>query len=286
MLFVLMELLIRLSGLALMPSEIYSPDEVKLRYPDYEKSGFRDNVDFSETKKDICVIGASVTYGWCIESNDTLVSNLNRNEDLSEDYNFHNLAFPGWNLQKEIDFILENEKMNKFDCDYYLLLFWLGSFMEKFPPISEILVEPDIEDTGCLSQSHLLRVLLKKSHFFRFLSLNYAKIYSSIYSSREIKKKFDVGEFAKDFNRIKDLNKSIIFLKFPLIQKREFVMEFNPIIKSYMGENNFSYFDMSGSIIKNGGAKIRCSKTDPHYNEYGHKLIAEEIGRLLSGNKI
>jgi len=278
--FLVMELFVRLSGLASMPTDRLTLDEIQLRYPDHNKDSFRDPLNFNQSTTDICVIGDSLTYGWCIKENDTWVHVLDKKSIWGEEITFHNLGFPGWNLKKQTNFILENEKTRKYPCDSYILLFWLNDFIANYTSLSEILVVPDTKE---IFQDTITNTLLEKSHFIRLLVINYARIDNTLRFRKEIRQVFARGAFKEDLSKVMELERNILFIKIPFLPDKEFENEYDEKLFTFMNEQNASYFDMTSKIAEET-ENIRCSKTDLHYNEKGHALIAEQAGIFLANS--
>jgi lysophospholipase L1-like esterase len=241
--------------------------------------GFRD-VEYTIEKPNntirIIVLGDSITFGWGVNLSDTYVKILEKKlNELNTTLNFQvmNLGVSGYNTLEEIEFL--KQKGMKYNPDIIIIGYVAG----------------DLENN----------TKIKTGEFPKKANEIVSKYYSNL---TEKEKEILRGLFSSQLLR-EDMNKNFdIYLeKFVLIPLSELVAyqkhgkpkiiivfltditkKEKERIKELGKRHGFCIIDVTENLKKYNFESIILHKNDHHYNELGHRIIADTILEKLISN--
>jgi hypothetical protein len=281
---ILFEVIFRIFNISSMPYEKYNSSDLEEKYPDYNTQGFRTDLIFDINRKNVCVIGNSMTYGWCIKEEDNWVSKINKDIKVNKTYKFHNLALPTWTFNDEIQLFKYISNNINFRCDHYIFMFTINEFRDEFSKFSEILVEPSFEEN--YKYNSILKFILKNSKLVRYFYFKGLAISATVYFYIEIDKIFESKKYKTilyEFNEYKD---EITFIQIPLIPgEKDYEKKYSTELYKYFNYSNYNYYNLYNLNSNISNFDYRCSKTDIHYNEIGHEMIKQEVINIIYNYK-
>jgi hypothetical protein len=281
---IIFEVIFRIFNISSMPYEKYNSSVLKEKYPDYNTQGFRADLIFDVNKKNVCVIGNSMTYGWCIKEEDNWVSRINHDIKVNKTYKFHNLAFPSWTFDEEIELLKYIYKDTNFKCDYYIIMFTVHDFMDDFSQYSDLLVEPSFEEN--YEYTKKTKFILKYSKLIRYFFFKSLSISDTLNFYSDIDKIFESKKYKTILYEFNEYKNEITFIQIPLIPgEKDYEKKYSTELYKYFNYSNYNYYNLYNLNSNISNFDYRCSKTDIHYNEIGHEMIKEEVIKIIYNSK-
>jgi lysophospholipase L1-like esterase len=234
--------------------------------------GFRD-VEYTIEKPPntirIIALGDSFTFGWGVNLSDTYVKLLEKKlNEINTTINFQvmNFGVPGYNTLEEIELL--KKKGLKYKPDIIIIGYTAddafnntkiksGEITRKANEIVEELFGNSSKIPKEILYSHFSYQLLGED-----LTINFDKNLENIVLS-PLK---ELAKYKKELN----LDVVIVFLTKVTFKEKEKIIEFSK-------NNEFCIIDAAEEIKKYGFNSIKFPSPDNHYNELGHKLVANII---------
>jgi len=295
LIIVVLELVLRITGLGAFPNEIHDQTWINERYtPVLNSMGFRDKEYHPERLNDtqrIIVIGDSFTYGYGVLMKEAypkqLEASLNiENQEEKIGYEVLNFGYPGWNIDNEFDIFVT--KAIAYHPDIIFIGFTLNDLdlpQTEEERVVDILFNPVpyFNYPKITSYSRILRLAILPRY-------NRYKINEFI---EGIKKHFDRSsdewkQYTSKMIRMNEIAKQeeieFIVILFPMPFEGYPLKDYSEQVKIFLIENNIKVIDLSPIYYENEILDLVLSETDPHPSVNAHTLVSNVIKEYLTIN--
>jgi len=261
------------------------------------QQGIRETINVNPNPElRIVMLGDSFTFGWGIEDNETMASQLSR---LIKDAEVLNLGVPGYGIFQMIE-LYNKKKVN--ELTYTIDMVSLEEVHEKPSEIviltimeDDMLRQPSevMEQKGLVGKQRirdLARAILRKSTFAAVMKPKVKRFFGGIFGLSKEKELFWQEFWEIDKQRIIDFKNLLesqdkILVIVPYIYKSG-QEDFLRIIADFSKENNIIYVDNIGQRLFDFQNKLPLRFKEGHPNALSYQIASEAIYEELLENNI
>ena len=285
-----LELAFRVAGIGEPEHKKSSQEIYNLKYPDYERKGFRDNQNLILEKQEgpnILVLGDSFTYGWGVFKNETYSSLLEAElNNFGNQVNVINLGYPGYGTLEE-RLILSNFS-DLSNTSIVLLGFFLNDALDDFKiisnwsikyPFKEVIIENQLDNNFLVANSRFLRFTVQtiaKMIYYHSFTNNLPMTYEDKFIGwRSVKENFVTIKGICEEN---DINFLVIIFPAPIDKKGTNVfLDIHNKLHEFLESNEIQYIDLLDAYSAYENKDLWVSSADIHPSKLAHNIASEAI---------
>lgn len=229
----------------------------------------------------IIFIGDSVTQGVKIDISRIFSKLLEEKlNNLSYDKKFEvlNFALAGYNLE-QINYIFKNEAL-KCEPDIIIYGFYYNDINSYRVQTTEdnVIFSYSLDEIKYLYDFPWNKYLLRNSLAYRFFNVQSINLLENIGIQFPVKHYSlfyeDAEKLLKNMNQISNtLNIPLLIINFPTVRDHK-EYEINNFLYMMNKTNSIDYFEIKDKFIEHNIDPSKLTLDNDHYNEYGHKIVA------------
>jgi len=236
--------------------------------------GFRNDYEYELEKKNVLMLGDSMTLGWgASKTFSNYLQSLTNNK-----IKFHNAGIGNTNTIMQINNFFENYDNLNFDT--IILNFFINDLEKVY--ITDISKIKKNSQLYIWINLQIKRILMRLSNTY-----HWSDFYKKTFENNEI-----LNETIDEINKLNNfcIRKSISFYVNFIPELRDlknynFNKETNQI-KTLLKKNNIKYYDSINSLKEYEEIDLWVSKNDSHANNTAHKIIADFLFQNIFKNEL
>jgi lysophospholipase L1-like esterase len=255
--------------------------------------GYRDSEHSPDTlkgKKNIIVVGDSITSGFGIKDYNNRYSNLLKRK-LGDEYEIINLSIPGWNTEDKANAILNYPHIKEIKVIVYQMY-----FDDYMPQAINYCGNPPVTPADWVLPDSGLYSIVRKSYFINYLywrlyeitfkyRKNLERRYISYLECTRINREKILSDGFENLKAViklcKNNNIKLVVLKVPHLdfndKIRENINDASKENEAVFIRNNIPVVDCINEYNKHEVVELRVNMSDCHPNEKAHRIIADAL---------
>ncbi len=246
----------------------------------------------------IAFIGDSFTYGLGIKNPKDRFSDIVGYELQSKYSNleYYNLGTSGWNTIDEIDYLIKNPELPKFNVlVFQFFLNDIRSTHHKRLIKDEYAYNEFIDAIFSEPKNIVVRTLRSNSYFFDFMynqsvkfyyagKYDFQKVLQGMYDDSAAWENLTT-QFSKAKRYAKQNNAQLVFVIFPVmadLDKNYSLANYHNKITTYLSQNGIESLDLYPAFKGYNTKKLTVNPFDQHPNEFANRIAAREISSKLT----